>query len=171
MFCVRLLIVRFDHKLYAHFLKEATKGSSKRVGDAYSTYAYYPQGSGPHLLSRAGNFILQICFAQDPTATEADDLGMLLLQMLWLLSPCAILSARSLAAQMSFSMVFEGRQRQAVVRWGQGVACCGWMRFRLLYVAGFDFGKMVFDVMKKADGATGAAVGPPLAIGMQGAIV
>jgi hypothetical protein len=69
------------------------------------------------------------------------------------------------------SVVFEGRQRQAVVRWGQGVACCGWMRFRLLYVAGFDFGKMVFDVTKKADGATGAAVGPPLAIGMQGAIV
>jgi len=30
---------------------------------------------------------------------------------------------------------------------------------------------MVFDVTKKADGAGGAAVGPPLAIGMQGAIV
>jgi len=30
---------------------------------------------------------------------------------------------------------------------------------------------MVFDVTKKADGAAGAAVGPPLAIGVQGAIV
>lgn len=66
-------------------------------------------------------------------------------------------------------MVSEGRQRQAVVRCGQGVACCGWARFRQTHVAGFDFGKMVFDVTKKADGASGAAVGPPLAIGMQGA--
>jgi len=30
---------------------------------------------------------------------------------------------------------------------------------------------MVFDVTKKADGAGGAAVGPPLTIGMKGAIV
>jgi len=32
---------------------------------------------------------------------------------------------------------------------------------------GFDFGKMVFDVTKKAEGAGGAVVAPPLAIGMQ----
>jgi len=32
---------------------------------------------------------------------------------------------------------------------------------------GFDFGKMAFDVTKKAQGAEGAAVGPPLAIGTQ----
>jgi hypothetical protein len=51
---VTLLIGRFDHKLYAHFLNEATKGSSRRAGDAYSTYAYYPQGCGSHLFSRAG---------------------------------------------------------------------------------------------------------------------
>jgi len=53
-------------------------------------------------LGRAGHVILQISFAQDPTATEADDLGMLLLQMPWLLSPCAILSSRSLAARVCF---------------------------------------------------------------------
>jgi len=33
---------------------------------------------------------------------------------------------------------------------------------------GFDFGKMVFDVTKQADGATGAAAGPPMAIATQG---
>jgi len=33
---------------------------------------------------------------------------------------------------------------------------------------GFDFGKMVFDVTKKAEGAAGAAAGPPVALGMQG---
>lgn len=77
----------------------------------------------------------------------------------------------SLSHECASCVAFEGRQRQAFVRWGQGVACCGWMRFRLIYFAGFDFGKMVFDVTKKADGAAGAAVGPPLAIGMQGAIV
>ena len=123
--CLRLFIVRFDHKLYAHFLKEATKGSSRQAGDAYSTYAYYPQGSVPHLFSRADHFILQISFARDPIATEADDLDMLLLQMLWLLSPCAILAARFLAARMHFLYIFKGGQRQAVVRWVQGVACCG----------------------------------------------
>lgn len=106
VFLVRLLIVRFDHKLYAHFLNEAAKGSSRRSGDAYSTYAYYPQGSGPHFLSRAGHLILQICFAQDRTATEADDLGTLLLQMLWLLSLCAILRARFFVARMCFLCCF-----------------------------------------------------------------
>ena len=33
---------------------------------------------------------------------------------------------------------------------------------------GFDFGKAIFDVTKKAEGAAGAAVGPPLASSMQG---
>merc|ERR1719272_248918 len=32
---------------------------------------------------------------------------------------------------------------------------------------GFDFGKMIFDVTKKADGSAGASVGPPIALGMQ----
>ena len=36
-------------------------------------------------------------------------------------------------------------------------------------VQGFDFGKIVYDVTKKAEGASGAAAGLPLAIGMQGA--
>jgi len=32
---------------------------------------------------------------------------------------------------------------------------------------GFDFGKMISDVTKKADGSAGASVGPPIALGMQ----
>ena len=35
---------------------------------------------------------------------------------------------------------------------------------------GFDFGKMIFDVTKKADGSAGASVGPPIALGMQGVL-
>ena len=35
---------------------------------------------------------------------------------------------------------------------------------------GFDFGKMIFDVTKKADGSAGASVGPPIALGMQGVV-
>lgn len=96
----------FDHKLYAHFLKEATKGSSRQAGDAYSTFAYYPQG--PHC-----------------------DRGR---------RPGHVAAPNAVAA-------FPGGSVKRLF--------------------GFDFGKMVFDVTKKADGASGAAVGPPLAIGMQ----
>lgn len=44
--------------------------------------------------------------AQGHIATGADDLAMLLLQMLWLPSLCAILNVRSLAIQMLCSHGF-----------------------------------------------------------------
>lgn len=37
-----------------------------------------------------------------------------------------------------------------------------------MLLAGFDFGKIVYDVTKKAEGAAGGAAGLPLALGMQG---
>lgn len=38
-------------------------------------------------------------------------------------------------------------------------------------LTGFDLGKMTFDVTKKAEGAAGAGIAPPLAIGAQGFFV
>ena len=51
---------------------------------------------------------------------------------------------------------------------GEGGSKCTFAHTGRLVHRGFDFGKMVFDVTNKAQGAAGASAGPPLAIGMQG---
>ena len=50
-----------------------------------------------------------------------------------------------------------------------GIPCAGTCHGPVL--TGFDLGKMTFDVTKKAEGAAGAGIAPPLAIGAQGLLV
>ena len=75
--------------------------------------------------------------AQGPIATGADDLAMLLLQMLWLPSLCAILNVRSLAIQMLCIWFLKGG---SVKRLFGGV--------RVLHVVdGRDFGEHMSQVL------------------------